>query len=165
MMRKYAEIIARLEKATGPKVYAGIGSRETPDHILDLMNSLAIELQSRGFTLRSGGAAGADTAFERGAGIRKEIYRPEDASSAALSLAERFHPNWSRCSYQAKLLHARNGYQVLGRDLNSPVRGVICWTKDGKASGGTGQAIRIAEYHRIPVFNLRAIEAREADHG
>lgn len=31
----------------------------------------------------------------------------------------------------------------------------ICVDKDGKANGGTGQAIRIAEYYNIPVFNLK----------
>jgi hypothetical protein len=32
---------------------------------------------------------------------------------------------------------------------------VVCWTKDGKSSGGTGQALRIAEYYSIPIFNLK----------
>lgn len=49
------------------KYYAGIGSRNTPADILDLMTHLARRLDSRGYTLRSGGADGADAAFERGA--------------------------------------------------------------------------------------------------
>lgn len=155
------DLIAKLEMLTGPKVYAGIGSRETPEHILNQMHAIAVELQARGFTLRSGGAAGADTAFERGAGIRKEIYRPEHVTPEALALAEKHHPAWHRCSDHAKLLLARNGFQVLGPDLRSPSLFVVCWTKDGKASGGTGQAIRIAEHHGIPVFNLKAKEAQD----
>lgn len=136
------------------KCYAGIGSRETPEAILSQMSAIAVWLQQEGFTLRSGGAEGADTAFARGAGTRKHIYRPRDATPEALELASRFHPAWHRCSDYAKRLHARNGFQVLGPDLQSPSLFVVCWTKDGKASGGTGQAIRIAEHYGIPVFNL-----------
>jgi len=29
----------------------------------------------------------------------------------------------------------------------------LCWTKNGKSSGGTGQAIRIANDYKIPVFD------------
>ena len=47
--------------------YAGIGSRETPDHVLETMASAAQYLGKEGFTLRSGGAKGADTAFDQGA--------------------------------------------------------------------------------------------------
>jgi hypothetical protein len=49
----------------------------------------------------------------------------------------------------------RNAMQILGEDGNTPVEMVVCWTKDGKASGGTGQALRIAEYYSIPIFNLK----------
>ena len=37
---------------------------------------------------------------------------------------------------------------------NPPSNFVVCYTPDGKASGGTGQAIRIAEYYNIPIYNL-----------
>ena len=68
--------------------------------------------------------------------------------------AEHFHPAWEKCSRGARGLHTRNIYQILGQDLNTPVKCVVCWTKDGKSSGGTGQALRLAEYLEIPVFNL-----------
>jgi hypothetical protein len=48
----------------------------------------------------------------------------------------------------------RNTYQVLGADLNMPADVVVCWTVDGKASGGTGQAMRIAKDYAIPIVNL-----------
>ena len=48
------------------KPYTGIGSRETPTAILDLMIAIGGVLAQRGFTLRSGGADGADDAFEQG---------------------------------------------------------------------------------------------------
>lgn len=135
------------------KAYAGIGSRETPTDVMHQMGNIASYLAGLGFTLRSGGAGGADTAFELRA-TKKEIFRPHHATAEAMELASRFHPAWHRCSDYAQRLHARNGFQVLGADLTSPSAFVVCWTKDGKASGGTGQALRIAEHYGIPIFNL-----------
>ena len=48
------------------KWYTGVGSRETPSDILEVMESVGYALASQGWTLRSGGAVGADQAFERG---------------------------------------------------------------------------------------------------
>ena len=149
-------------------VYAGIGSRQTPFDVLRLMARIARECAAAGGVLRSGAADGADAAFERGAveaGGATEIYLPwrrynSHASPlfhvdrAALDLAARFHPAWSRCSPAAQKLHARNGYQVLGRSLDAPADVVICWTPGGTGSGGTGQAIRIARARGIPVHDL-----------
>src|SRR3569833_2811219 len=46
--------------------YAGVGSQETPTHIQVIMRHVGAYLASEGWTLRSGGANGADTAFEQG---------------------------------------------------------------------------------------------------
>lgn len=59
-----------------PRFYAGIGSRETPPAILETMRAAARRLRDLGFVLRSGGAAGADTAFAEGAGVCSEIFLP-----------------------------------------------------------------------------------------
>lgn len=48
------------------KFYTGIGSRNVPKDIYDLMREIGFKLNSMGWTLRSGGADGADTAFELG---------------------------------------------------------------------------------------------------
>lgn len=40
--------------------------------------------------------------------------------------------------------------------MNSPVNFVICYTAGGRVDGGTGQAIRIAMDHDIPVINAGA---------
>lgn len=48
------------------KFYTGVGSRETPSDIIQLMERIGFALASQGWTLRSGGAVGADQAFERG---------------------------------------------------------------------------------------------------
>jgi predicted Rossmann fold nucleotide-binding protein DprA/Smf involved in DNA uptake len=59
--------------------YSGIGSRRTPENIQELMVKLGHYLAGRGWVLRSGGAEGADTAFEKGCDQvhgRKEIFLP-----------------------------------------------------------------------------------------
>ena len=57
--------------------YTGIGARNTPDKVLDLFMNIAKYLATKDFTLRSGAANGADSAFEKGCDISngsKEIY-------------------------------------------------------------------------------------------
>ena len=139
------------------RTYAGIGSRDTPGDILLTMKNLSSILSRRGYKLRSGHAKGADKAFEHGELYgHKEIFIAEDSIGKDdwFELAEKVHPAGGRCNEWAKRLHARNGAIILGENLNDPVDFVICWTKDGKASGGTGQALRIAEAYAIPVYNL-----------
>jgi len=155
------------------KFYTGIGSRETPPEIMGLMETYANQLQSLGYFLRSGGANGADTAFENGAGKKKQIYLPwkgfngrkskrYDITDEALELAEQLHPYWVNLKNGAKKLMARNCYQVLGEDLETPSEFVICWTSDGcethkdrkNKTGGTGQAISLANLAEIKVYNL-----------
>ena len=145
--------------------YAGIGSRETPKEFLDLFTKIASWLSKNGYVLRSGGADGADLAFEKGVTNNlKEIYLPwkyfNNSNSdlvvhdeEAFQLAEKFHPYWQILKQGAKKLHARNTHQVLGRDLLTPSDFIICWTKNGKELGGTAEAIRIAKAYNIPIFN------------
>lgn len=142
------------------KTYAGIGSRETPPDILLLMHQLSSKLESIGYTLRSGGAIGADSAFEQGI-TNKEIFIANDATPESIEMASKYHPAWNKCSSWAKKLHGRNCMILLGKDLNDPVKFVICWTNDGKATGGTGLSIRIANDLNIPIFNLFDPNVRE----
>lgn len=83
-------------------------------------------------------------------------------SQAALDLAAKFHPAWNRCSPAAKKLHARNGFIVLGPNLNDPVKLVVAWTPGGLGGGGTGQALRIAQAYGIPVVDLGQYSDQEA---
>jgi len=144
--------------------YAGIGSRKTPLSIKPQIKTIVETLNAKGFILRSGGADGADLFFEEYS-KEKEIFLPwpnfngsnselNTVCKRAMKLASKFHPAWNKLSQGAKKLIARNGYQVLGKDLNDPVELVVCWTQDGKVQGGTAQAIKIANYCYIPVFNL-----------
>ena len=151
--------------------YAGIGSRRTPLDILRSMERLGETLAMQGHILRSGGADGADTAFERGCdrvGGAKQIFLPWTGFNGrkfpcsipneAFAMAAKFHPAWDRCSRGAQKMHARNCQQILGASLNDPTDFIVCWSP---GSGGTEQALRIARARNIPIFNL--IEATASD--
>lgn len=152
--------------------YAGIGSRKTPKQMLSFMKYLGSHMHLNGYTLRSGAADGADSAFEIGCNLAKgpkEIFLPWNGfngrfvsergvycgyPSEAIVIARDHHPRWSGLSPAAKKFHTRNVAQVLGRDLQTHSSLVICWTPEGKISGGTGQALRIANSYKIPILNL-----------
>lgn len=165
--------------------WAGIGSRDTPLDIQRQMTTIAKQLSGTPdscFVLRSGGAIGADSAFERGADPHKrQIFLPPSNKyplrvgdhmldiTPTRAYVRRFHPNWraleqgeSRGSSAYGLI-ARNTFQVLGPDLNTPSKFILCWTPDGattvttRQTGGTGQAIRIACAYNIPVINMRNV--------
>lgn len=147
--------------------YAGIGSRKTPPEILEAFKSIASYLALKGFVLRTGGASGADSAFEIGCNKnhgKKEIFLPWNGfnnnsakmiplSEEAMELAKFYHPNWIHLSEGARKMMARNCYQVLGANLKSPVGFILCYTPNGNGSGGTGQAIRIATDRHIPIID------------
>lgn len=150
------------------KYYAGIGSRETPRYVNDIFeNNISRSLVKQGYTLRSGAAPGADSAFERGCDSlkgNKEIWLPwrgfENNESnlivhkmEAFELAEIYHDRWDTLTQGARKLMARNVHQVLGEDLNTPVKFVVCYTKGGSGSGGTGQALRLSKARNIPIFD------------
>jgi len=144
--------------------YTGIGSRKTPESLKPVIKDVAQKMNAIGYTLRSGGAVGADSFFEEYA-ERKDIFLPWKGFNGnksllytipeeAYDMAKEFHPAWNRCSLGARKMHARNVSQILGQDLKTPTEFVVCYTTDGKHSGGTGQALRIASEMKIPIFNL-----------
>lgn len=164
--------------------YAGIGSRETPASILAAFETIGEQLGRLGFTLRSGRAPGADSAFEKGARkarANSEIFIPwrgfpkgstlasypaivfdglENAQKlAAIESVRRYHPAPDRLPNGAFKLMARNYCQMFGPSVNSLASAfVVCYTSDGQASGGTGQAIRMAQDGNIPVLNAHGFE-------
>ena len=147
-------------------IYAGIGATETPEDVKNTMIRIGKSLALRGHILRSGGARGADTAFEQGcdaAGGQKIIYKADTAySEAAMALAVLHHPMGEGLrNYPHRGYLIRDGYQVVGKKLDQPSDFVVCWTDDGsegettRKTRGTGQALRIAYSLGIPIFNLR----------
>jgi hypothetical protein len=140
--------------------YAGIGSRQTPADVLGLMKQAAAYLESLGYTLTSGGAQGADLAFESGVKQQKEIYLPTGTvTDNAIKVAHEIHPNLAGAMAASKnkkikekiqqgatqveaeaageqsalfveKLMARNTYQIFGQDLNNPVDFVLFWAEE-----------------------------------
>lgn len=77
----------------------------------------------------------------------------------AESIAESIHPAWERCSQGAKKLHSRNVYQLLGQDLQTPSRFVICYAKPrndgtGGVKGGTATAVQLGIENGVEIINL-----------
>lgn len=150
------------------KYFTSIGSRSTPPSILEKMEEICFNLCSAGWILRSGGAEGADSVSASGclrAKGQMEIYLPwkgfnniqspyYEVCPEALKLASTIHPAWGKLSQGAQRLHARNCYQVLGYDLKTPSKFIICWTKNAGPIGGTRTAIVLGEQNKIPVYNL-----------
>lgn len=170
---------------SSPRYYTGIGSRNTPENVLLLMQKLGHKMAKMGYTLRSGGATGADSAFAHGWGTawsedvdnlgnskcKAEIFLPWEGfndqystmegryllkSSEATQIASDIHPAWNRLSRGAKALHARNVYQILGQDLNTPSKCVLFYAEPQGSSvkGGTRTAVELAKIHGVPVFNM-----------
>lgn len=138
-----------------------------------MMTDIGRILYAQGFILRSGGATGADSAFEEKVSDHKEIYLPFPSfngrkhdnknyfdyvqcsgNKKSEETVFKYHPNPSALSYPAFCMMSRNAMQILGSDMKTPTDFVICWTKNGKSSGGTGQALRIAESLGIKILNL-----------
>lgn len=179
-------------------IITGIGSRETPPSDMQLLTNIGAAAEKRGMRGRSGGAGGADLAFEKGFSDPRNIdvilpwkgflpknmteedvtrflgrQRPASGSGApvmlswaksreAEDLASKYHPAWHKCSPGARALHTRNMPQVLGLDLAQKSDLVVCWTVDGKDTGGTGQAMRIAKDIGVPIANLKNPAERQA---
>lgn len=137
------------------------------------MQFISSFLSTKNYTLMSGGAVGADSAFEIGTdnkiiflhdkciinlqnALPSQYYYLQSKWDSAYNLAKKYyHSDLTLRSDYVKRLMTRNVFQILGADLNSISDFVICWTKDGKASGGTGQALRIAEAYNVPIYNMK----------
>ena len=157
------------------KYYAGIGSRQvkTDPIMTRLMKQIASALEEQGWTLRSGAADGADSAFASGVKKRAEIWIPwknfgephnpnhtyrviSNNDKNAFESVNQFHPSGPNLSQAARKLMARNYRQIVSTTIEdgNDSKFVICWTPNGELKGGTAQAIKIAESLNIPVFNL-----------
>lgn len=144
--------------------YTGIGSRKTPGPVCKEMMISAVALYARGWWGRSGHADAADKSFEAGGKDKFEVYLPwrgfngsdsllYDVSEEAKYIASQYHPYWNNLKEPVRNLMGRNVYQVIGKDFTDYSKFVACWTADGKASGGTGMAMRLAAALNIPIYN------------
>lgn len=178
--------------------YTAIGSRKTPIYILYMMAKISNILEKKGYILRSGKAKGADLAFELGLEYPEkssEIYIPNKNfvksmgnvnphlehiipiqnkllynEASNIIRRKNIHKKWEYISNNdVWMLQNRNVFQVLGKDLRTPSKFLICYTKDGANSyestsvedtGGTGSAINLASIENIEIINLKNIDDR-----
>ena len=140
------------------RIYAGIGAISTRSAAGD--DSTGFQMEEEDWKLRSGGAAGADSAFEAGVAnpANRAIYLPGNTFNQrsaqmpgmhnstrlpgwqqALESVARYHPAPERLSPFAKNLMARNAMQMLGPRMDKPADLVVAYTPKGQVTGGTGQ--------------------------
>lgn len=138
-----------------------MGLGKPPQPILERFIRLGKYLQNKGFVLRSGAADGA---FEQEVSY-KHIFLPwpsynnhtsnfYNIDERCYQIASEIHPYWSGLKDSVRKLHARNVFQCLGPNLDTPSQFLVCWTENGETKGGTATAIRLAEKFNIPIFNF-----------
>lgn len=181
--------------------YAGIGSRETPIDIQKEMYKIGKELESLGYIGQSGGATGADKAFEganqpwekedgtvagtkeftkskanvtrwaqyskgRNSPTNMVVFKATDSNDTVRKIAKEIHPKKQDLSEKDGLnLHARNTFQVFGKNLDTPVDFVLFYAEEQKGlirpKGGTGQAVEMARLKGIPTINMANSDWKE----
>ena len=165
-------------------IVTGIGSRTISDSEERVIRQISRVLAKAGCTLRSGGADGADTAFEAGwrdvGSSAMEIFVPwsgfngttsdapyivldkkSDLFEEAHNEAQTVHPAWYRLSRGAQYLHTRNIFQVRGPELKVPSDVIIAMADPvGRfgVKGGTSTAWTLGKRLQVPTFNLRKRE-------
>jgi hypothetical protein len=154
-------------------IYAGIGAKKTPNHILSIMRSVAEYLAAKDWILNTGAAPGADQTFAEGAlkkggtvnlfipwpnyekgwikglhgNVNVTVLKP-DIHTEAINSVYKYHPAAKILKNSVLFLHARN-YLVLEN-----IKFAVCYTSGGKVVGGTGQSIRILNGRKKNMFNL-----------
>jgi hypothetical protein len=164
--------------------FGGMGSRATPPKIQNQIVAYSRRLTSAGYVARSRASDGADLAFERGAGDRKEIWLPwagfEDRTpddrrvfvatpeqeAGAVEIASRIHPTWEKVAVRRGSVstHASNVIAVLGPDLTQPVDFLVLWAPvvGDSVDGDARTSYEAAKLKNIPTFNLNVPEQLEA---
>lgn len=159
------------------KAYAGMSNPDTPETVTAQMKRLATYLEEQGYTLRTNGGKGGEEAFEQGV-ERKEIHLPwkrfndrdskfNRTSDEAKAVIRQFAPSFDTLKPAVQTIVASKAHVILGKDLQNPVKFLVCWSQDGAESssekspktGYIGVAIALASSLKIPVFNLQKPDA------
>lgn len=158
--------------------YAGIGNPKAPPNIVAKCTELGKYLDSKNFTLRTGGGnTEVEEAFEATT-ENKELFLPwkkfNDKESkishydpCIAAIAQKLQPGYEGLEFWRQSFFNRTVGLMLGKNGKSPVRLLICWSQDGveqakdrlATTGFIGIAISTAAQLRIPVFNLKNEDA------
>lgn len=177
--------IANMEVETKNEYFALVGSREGHrEEDLKLIKEAGRLITEAGFGISSGDAIGTDRTFHEGCmesnnyhNLNHRIYVVDfngnrgnrasyyghfiDASKLemrdeAIKVAQSVVPHFNYIKPYAQDLQTRNVYQVLGSDLQTPVKALIYWAPpkgnldDEVVKGGTNTALQVAKLHNIP---------------
>jgi hypothetical protein len=170
-----------------PVLYTAAGNRKAPGAALALCHVVGRELAARGLTLRTSDELGVDCAFADGhhetwlngknvrlAFVTKAGTNPHAAhdlagerpTRLALDLAAQVlgGATWLKIRESSRWVHGLAVERLLGRDLLTPSRFLLCWsqTVDPAAQHGTRVLARVARERNIPVLNLKGLELSDA---
>ena len=154
-------IIPTAQPAPG-RAYAGIESRNTPDHIVVLIESLGRAFAEAGWTLRTAGAASAESAFERGCaavdGRTEVVALPACPAEVASTNAESWWPEtllpWGLLSAKTRALLAQGTRQILGPELNTPAKFVAYWKAMDARAFELEHTLEVAAAHAVPCVRI-----------
>ena len=158
--------------------YSGIGHRNTPENVRNMMTNIGSQLAQMGFILRSGNAIGADQAWEEQVTRKmKEIFIVERKYSCPFGIiADVTQEQWdfvvshyhggmrafSKQSAYVQYLFLRNLNILCGKDLDDKVDFVAYWHEGEHCNGGTGHTISMAKTLEIPCFNIWSEKDQQA---
>lgn len=161
------------------QAYGGLCNPDAPENVLSQMKQLAHRLDEKGYTLRTNGGKGGEEALESGT-ERKEMHLPwkkfndrdskfTKTTDEAKAVIRHFAPSFDTLKPAVQTIIASKAHVILGKDLNNPVKFLVCWTQDGAETvadrnartGYIGVGIALAASLKIPVFNLKKPDALE----
>ena len=106
------------------RIYAGIGSRETPAEVQGIMRALAAKMEQDNWLLRSGGARGADAAFEAGVSnpAHRAIFLPGQSFNGRRAGPGGYYdaqqlPGWTEALGTVTRYHPSRGYQLAATEM------------------------------------------------
>jgi len=154
-----------------------VGTRDATKEELQKLKDIAEKYHDKGYTLRSGGAEGADSVINhlenveiiipwngfnglKHDGKRVFVLDKLPNQTRAKEITIKIHPAPDRLSQGALKLHTRNIYQITGvqdvnrKELSEKVY-FIADEVNGKVKGGTRTAVMLARGLNIPTVNIR----------
>ena len=154
------------------RYYAGCGSQETPEKVLQLIRLVAATLSKRGITLRTTEQTSADLAFRQGSNGKFFTYltaqdfegssvwgippisSPSDVRSA---LARKLDPRFLMKTELEKGQELAAIQVMLGCSTKDPAKMLIVYGADSFSK----RCVELASQYQIPVFDL-ALKADRA---